>query len=207
MNTVSRRLALPFMLLALLFQAPPVRAQGAGPAPSAESAPPAITIVREGGVADAYRRDGADFAAYGPEGAARVATPQEQVRQALRGAHVVELLSLAVQPGGTACSTDACAAGQRVQASAPMQSRPRRDLVQEVLDAWLGEPTAAASSGEARFSHAVRFDALGHAWAVLLCFECGRYAILRDGVEIGAGRSERTPGLASLDAVLAGAAP
>lgn len=169
-----------------------------------EPAPVAVEIVRGSGVAEAYRREGADFPSYGPEGPARTLSPEAQALRALKSALAVQLAALGDTADGAApCAGGAdCIGGLAVLARAPMQTRERRGLADEVLGAWLAAPQPAEPATAPRLSHALSFASGGHAWDVLLGFPEGRYAVWRDGVRIAAGTAAQTPGRDQLDALL-----
>ena len=63
---------------------------------AADAAPaaPVIEVVREGGVAEAWREEGSAFATYGPDGEAVVPTPERQALQALANAYDVQFVAL-----------------------------------------------------------------------------------------------------------------
>lgn len=191
-------------LLYLLAGLSPAVAEEGGDA--AEPAP-AIEIVRDGGVAEAYRRDGADFAAYGPDGVARVPGPEAQALQALAAAHEVQFVALDAAPGGkdpVPCPASDCVAGIAVLGRVPVQSGAQLAVARETLGGWLREPGSHGSACLPEYHHALTFRSGGHAWEVLLCYGCGHYRVRRDGKELAAANASERPGLAAFNAVLAG---
>ncbi|MFY2763287.1 hypothetical protein [Arenimonas sp. MALMAid1274] len=191
-------------LICTLLFAPAAALAEDAKAPAAEAPP--IQIVNEGGLAETYRRDGGDFASYGPDGKALVPTPEAQALQALQVADRVEFIALDGAAGGkdpVPCPASDCVGAIAVLARASVQSREHRGLVRDVLGGWLGSPVEKRSACAPRYRHAITYVAGGHAWEVLLCFDCGQYAIFRDGAAIGHGEAAQTPGQAQLDQVLA----
>lgn len=197
--------ALSRSIMLLVLAASMAAASAAGSAEdAAESPPPVIEIVQEGGIADTYHREGADFAAYGPEGEARVAAAQVQALQALEGAQYAQFVSLDAKPRGTVpmeCSASECIGGQAVLGRVPVQSREQRGLVRDVLAAWLREPARRLSACLPDYRYAVTFTSLGHDWEVLLCDTCGQYQIRRDGEQVALADAADKADLSGFDTV------
>ena len=62
-------------------------------------APPVIEVVREGpSVTEAWRREGVDFPAYGPDGEPVAPSVEAQALQALARAYDIEFVALAIAP-------------------------------------------------------------------------------------------------------------
>ena len=138
-------------------------------APAAATAPaaPVVEVVRDGGVAEAWREEGSGFATYGPDGEAVVPTAEQQALQALANAYDVEFVDLTgPEPG-------------RV----PADTIDRYALARAVAAEALGEARSGATTGTTVYTHALAYTSDGHAWELRLCFECRRYALRRDGVD------------------------
>ena len=172
---------------------------------AADAAPaaPVIEVVREGGVAEAWREEGSAFATYGPDGEAVVPTPERQALQALANAYDVQFVALRGPGPGCAdgCLGD-CVGGLPVADRIAGDTIARYALARELAGAALGEARPGGVGGD--FGHALTFSADGHAWELLLCFDCGRYALRRDGEPAGGGEFGGEPDRAAFDALLSG---
>lgn len=179
----------------------------AGDEPAAETPP--ITIVKDGGVAETYREQGAGFAAYGPE-ADKPAAPSQAIEEralhAIGKAEDIELVALKSEPGVPAnlsCGS-VCVGGYPVAGRVPVQAVHPLTFVRETVADWLvekAEPEPAAAC-EPVFDHAVKFSSDSYRYEVLLAYNCARYRILRGGVPVAEGTAANPPGRDGIDALL-----
>ena len=198
---MSRSAACAFFAACVSFAvvaAGPARAAD-GPAPSAagtlaaEAAPaaPVIEVVRDGGLAEAWREEGSAFATYGPDGQAVVPTTERQALQALANAYDVRFVRT-----GPADAAPVVVAGDTID---------RYALARAVAAEALDEAKPSPAADGATYTHALAYSSDGHAWELRLCFECGRYALRRDGIDVGAGETGGTGRRAAFDALFADA--
>ena len=184
-------------------------AMAADAEPAAEDAAPAITVVKGGGVAEVYREEGGDFAAFGPDGGAPVRTEAVELRvlRALRAATALELVALATTAGETAnlsCGS-ACVGGYAVRGRTTVPADSQSG-VRELFAGWIGERAAPAPACAATYGPALKFAHDGYRYEVLLAADCGRYRILRGGVPVAEGQAGKPAALDGLDALLGGPA-
>ena len=169
-------------------------------APAAPAAPE-IEVVRDRGVADAWREEGSGFATFGPDGEAVVPTIERQALQALANAYDVQFVALDGPGPGCAdgCFGD-CVGGLPVAGRVAGDTIARYALARGIAGAALDPARPGGIGGE--FTHAITYTADGHAWELLLCFDCGRYALRRDGEPAGSGEFGGDPDRAAFDALL-----
>ncbi|WP_146906993.1 DUF411 domain-containing protein [Arenimonas daejeonensis] len=187
---------------ALLLVSPPAWAEEA---PAAD--PPPITIVKDGGVADTYRREGAAFAAYGPD-EKQPAAPSEAVEdralRALSKAGDIELVALKSEPGVPAnlsCGS-ACVGGYPVSGRVPVRAVQELAFVRGTVADWLAGKAEPAGACLPVFGHAVKYSHDSYRYEVLLAYNCGQYRILRGGVPVAEGSATDPPGKGGIDALL-----
>ena len=188
-------------------------AQAAEPdaAPAAD-APPPITVVRGGGVAEVYREQGAGFSAYGRDGkqAPAVSESVESLAlRALQAATTVELVALSTVAGEAADAScgSACVGGYAVGGRAPVGDEDRLARVRAFAASWIGQPGTAPSDCAATYTHALKFSDGSFRYELLLAPDCRRYRILRGGLAKAEAELASAPSLDELDAMLdAGAA-
>ena len=203
-------LATPIRILAAtLALSLPWAALAADTEPAAEDAAPAITVVKGGGVAEVYREQGGDFAAFGPDGGApeRAEAVELRVLRALRAATELELVGLETAVGETAnlsCGS-ACVGGYAVRGRAPVPADSQA-AVRDLFAAWIDGRAANAPACAATYGHALKFAHDGYRYEVLLAADCGHYRILRGGVPVAEGRTESPAAVDGLDALLGGTA-
>jgi hypothetical protein len=183
-------------------------AQAAEPetAPAAD-APPPITVVRGGGVAEVYREEGAAFAAYGPDAAQAPAVSEsiESVAlRALEGATAIELVALSAGAGESADAScgSACVGGFAVRARMPVTGRAEIAHVRETAAAWIGTPGGAGSDCVATYTHALKFTDGNYRYELLLAPGCARYRILLGGLVKAEAELAAAPSLDRLEALL-----
>lgn len=178
---------------------------------AADALPPAIEVVREGdGISGAWRREGVDFPAYGPDGTPVVPTAGQQALQALANAYDVEFLALKSvfaddhEPGTLAICTSksACIGEYMVIREVRVQNVAQYRLARAIGDAWLRDPVDASAPCVPDYRHALNYSADGHVWRVLLSYACGQYRLIRGGVEVGEGHADEPFGQAEFDALL-----
>ena len=180
-------------MLPALFAAGGAFAEDGAAPPAADAAPaaPVIEVVRDGGIAESWREDGSAFATFGPDGEAVVPTAEQQALQALANAYDVRFVRY-----DAAGADEATVAGDTIA---------RYALAREVAAEALKDAKPAAGGAATRPTHALAYSSDGHAWELQLCFDCERYLLRRDGVEVGAGASGGTTRRAAFDALFAGA--
>jgi hypothetical protein len=183
-------------------------AQAAEPeAAPATDAPPPITVVRGGGVAEVYREQGAGFAAYGPDGkqAPAVSEPFEsQAVRALQAATTIELVALSALAGEAAdpsCGS-ACVGGYAVRGRMPVGDEDGLAQVRAIAAAWIGQTGTAPSGCAATYTHAVKYTDGSFRYELLLAPDCRRYRILRGGLVGAEAELAAGPSLDELDAML-----
>lgn len=178
----------------------------AGSSPAAD-APPPITVVRGGGVAEVYREEGAGFAAYGPDGKQAPAVSESiesLVLRALKGATTIELVALSATAGQAAdpsCGS-ACVGGYAVAGRVPVEDESGLAQVRAVAASWIGEPGAAPSDCAATYTHALKFTDGSFRYELLLASDCRRYRILRGGLVGTEAELAAAPSLDAIDARL-----
>ena len=197
----------PFAAAALLLAvALPAHGNDAEPAPAAD-APPPITVVRGGGVAEVYREEGAGFAAYGPDEKQAPAVSESTeslVLRALKGATTIELVALSTTAGQAAdrsCGS-ACVGGYAVAGRVPVEDEGGLAQVRAIAASWIGEPGAAPSDCAATYTHALKFTDGSFRYELLLAPDCRRYRILRGGLVGTEGELASAPSLDAIDARL-----
>lgn len=190
--------------LLVLLAAAPVLAEEE---PAAE--PPPVTIVKDGGVAETYREQGAGFAAYGPD-ASKPAAPSQAIEEralhALGKAQDIELVALKPEPGVPAnlsCGS-VCVGGYPVAGRVPVQAVHQLAFVRETVADWLTEKAEPAAACEPVFDHAVKYSNDSYRYEVLLSYNCSRYRILRGGVPVAEGTAADPPGKDGIEALLKG---
>lgn len=188
------------IMSAAIFAVLPAFAAEPSTDPAPEPAPPAIEVVREGdgGVADAWRGEGAGFAAFGPDGEAVVPTVERQALQALTNAYDVQLVALAA---GGRCAAD-CVGGRAVATRVAGDTIAKYALARDVGDEWLATAEPGPSDGAVAWTHALTFSSDGHAWEALASYDAGRYLLRRDGADVGAGAIGGATQRAAFDALL-----
>jgi hypothetical protein len=178
----------------------------AGSAPAAD-APPPITVVRGGGVAEVYRKEGAGFAAYGPDGKQAPAVSESiesLVLRALKGATTIELVALSATAGQAAdpsCGS-VCVGGYAVAGRVPVEDGSGLAQVRAIAASWIGEPGAAPSGCAATYTHALKFNDGSFRYELLLAPDCRRYRILRGGLVGTEAELAAAPSLDAIDARL-----
>ena len=189
-------------VLLVLLAATPAWAEGE---PAAETPP--ITIVKDGGVAETYREEGAGFAAYGPD-ADKPAAPSQAVEEralhAIANAGDIELVALKAEPGVPAnlsCGS-ACVGGYPVAARVPVQAVHQLTFVRETVADWLVEKGEPAKACAPVFDHAVKYSSDSYRYEVLLAYNCAQYRVLRGGVPVAEGTAANPPGREGIDALL-----
>ena len=207
MALVSLRIStVAALLLAVALPAHGNQADADDTAPAAE-APPPITVVRGGGVAEVYREEGAGFAAYGPDGtqAPVVSEPLESiVLRALQAAAAVELVALSTTAGEAAnpsCGS-ACVGGYAVAGRVVVDDQGGLAQARALAASWIGEPGAAPSDCAATYTHALKFTDGSFRYELLLAPDCGRYRLLRGGLVGAEADRAGAPSLDALDARL-----
>ena len=189
-------------VLALLLVAAPAGAEDE----TVADVPP-ITIVKDGGVAETYREEGAGFAAYGPD-ADKPAAPSQSVEEralhAIASAGDIELVALKSEPGVPAnlsCGS-ACVGGYPVSSRVPVQAVHPLTFVRETVADWLVGKGEAAKTCVPVFDHAVKYSSDSYRYEVLLAYNCARYRVLRGGVPVAEGTAANPPGREGIDALL-----
>ncbi|TNJ35569.1 hypothetical protein [Arenimonas terrae] len=175
-------------------------------APAAD-APPPITVVRGGGVAEVYREEGAGFAAYGPDEKQPPAVSESTeslVLRALKGATTIELVALSTTAGQTADGScgSACVGGYAVAGRVPVEDEGGLAQVRAIAASWIGEPGAAPSDCAATYTHALKFTDGSFRYELLLAPDCRRYRILRGGLVGAEAELASAPSLDAIDARL-----
>jgi hypothetical protein len=173
----------------------------------ATDAPPPITVVRGGGVAEVYREEGAAFAAYGPD-AAQAPVASESIEsvalRALKAATDVELVALSAgagEPADASCGS-ACVGGFAVGARRPVTAPDDIAQVRETGAAWVGTPGGKRSDCVATYTHAIKFNDGSHRYELLLAPGCARYRILLGGLVQAEAELAAAPSLDRIDALL-----
>ena len=167
---------------------------------------PPVTVVKGGGVAETYRRQGAGFEAYGPDG--KAPAPSEPVAQralrAIAQAPDIELVALDTTPGQAAnlsCGST-CVGGYPVAGRVPVQSAPSLTFVRETVADWLMAKPAPQVACEPHFQHAVKYSHDSYRYEVLLAYNCSQYRILRGGLPVSEGTAVDPPGKDGVEALL-----
>ncbi len=175
------------------------------PATGAAATPPKVEVVRQGGVAQAWRADGGSFASFGPDGDATAPTAAAQVQRALSNATDVRFL--VIDPGEgpdprPPCRADECIGDLPVLGDVPVQDGDQHAIARDLLAGWLADTGEVTSKCPPMYHHGLAFSDAGHQWRVLLCYSCGHIAVLRDGVQVLATESRTPAGQARFDALL-----
>lgn len=103
------------------------------------------------------------------------------------------------------CQRGSCIGGERDLGSTPITSPADKSFVQTLLGGWMAKEPNYAAACIAQYHHAVSFHGDGHRYDVLLCYGCGQYKLLRDGVAVAEGQAAYPVGLAGMNARLAAA--
>lgn len=173
----------------------------------AATEPPPVTIVKGGGVAEVYRSEGEDFAAYGPDGKQPAAPSEPDEQRALNAigkATDIELVALKPEPGVPANNScgSICVGGYPVAARVPVKGVHQLDFVRETVADWLVERAPANAACEPVFDHAVKFASDSYRYEILLAYNCARYRVLRGGLPIAEGTAANPPGREGLEALI-----
>ena len=103
------------------------------------------------------------------------------------------------------CRRGPCLGGQRKLGNTTLATESDKAVVQALLEGWMGKEPNYGTACIAQYHHAVSFAGGGHAYDVLLCYGCGQYKLLRDGVEVAEGQGAHPVGHTVLNQRLAAA--